>query len=189
MTRVLWESLWLLGVVWVGVLFVLIFGWSVQRTDHWRRAVWAGLVMGPLLLVVSQLVVTSRERVENLCRELARAVDAGEVSEIRAALAPEFHAAGLDANEFVDRVERVLSRVRVEDARLSAFDVSFSSPYEAMAEFTASAHIRAEESYLDWLVSRWRLTFRRTGDQWFVTEIETVRTPPLNLPSLSELLR
>lgn len=189
MTRLLFESLWQLAAAWIAAQFLLVVIWSATRTDFWRRAVWGGFALGPMLLILSKVVVTPREGVEAVCRDLARAVDEGDLAPIRAALSPDFQAADLDAIRFMERVESVLSRVRVEGARLSAFSVTFPARSEAVAEFTASAHVRSEETFLEWLLSRWRLTFRQSGDQWLVTGIETIRSPTLNLPGLRDLLR
>lgn len=189
LTRLFLESLWRLGALWVAVQFGLICLWSLRRTAATGRAVWCGFILGPLLLALSFLVTTPRERVMAECRWLARAVDDGNMEALAAGLDDHFEAAGMDRREFLSRVERVLTRARVDDVRLSDMAVRIIAPDQAVAEFQASGRLRSEQAYFDWLTSRWRVTFRRSDERWRVTTLESLPVPPWNVRNLHEWLK
>ena len=125
--RLLFESPWLLLVVLVAVQFGLIIVWSWRRSRLSARAVWTGFVAMPTLIALSLLVVTPRERVIGLCRDLASMVDAGDVAGIARHLAEDFDAAQMDRDAFLESVERSLTHYHVDDARLRRFEVEFSA--------------------------------------------------------------
>ena len=180
-TRILFESLWLLAVVWVVVQFTLIAIWSRQRNRLWARTVWGGFAAGPLLLILSIVVVTSREQIIELCEDLARHVDKGDVAAIDPRLAADFEAGQLGRDEFVDRLERTLTRYRVDNPELRGFVVTFPAKDVGVAEFRASASVRSPELIYDRFTSRWRATCRRSNGEWKVTKLESLPTPPLNI--------
>jgi hypothetical protein len=189
LTRLFLESPWRLGALGVAVQFGLICLWSVRRTTGTRWAVRCGFAAGPLLLAVSILVTTPRERVMAECRMLARAVDDGDMARLSAGFDDRFEAAGMDRQEFISRLERVLSRARVDDVRLTGISVEIRAPDLAVAEFNASGRPRSEQAYYGWLTSRWRVTFRRSEERWRVTTLESVPVPPLNIRDLHGWLK
>ena len=136
---------------------------------------------GPLLLILSIVVVTSREQIIELCEDLARHVDKGDVAAVGARLAADFEAGQLDRDEFVDRLERTLIRHRVDDPELRGFVVTFPAKNVGVAEFRASASVRSPELIYDRFTSRWRATCRRSGGEWKITKLESLPTPPLNI--------
>ncbi len=176
-------------MAWVAVQFVLIAIWSLRRSRPWARTVWVGLVVLPLLLTLSSVVVTARERIIAACEHLAASVEAGDLPAIEQMLADDFEVEGYDRDAFVERVEQTLTRYRVWDVNLRQFEVSFSRKDVGVVEFHATAHVRSPELVHDWFASRWRLTFHRKGDTWRLTGIRSIPTPPLNLGELRGWLR
>lgn len=189
LTNLLFESLpKLLGVV-VVVNFLLICLWSWRRSDVTRQAVWIGLAAFPVLLVVSHFVVTTRERIVILCESLADAVEEGDVPFVIRHLETEFRLDELDRDAVSDRLTATLSRVRVTNIRLSAFDVTLTGKRGAVAVFRSTCHVRAEEVPYEWLPLAWKLTLRADGDSWLIERIESVPVPPLNIKHWRQLLR
>jgi hypothetical protein len=176
-SRILFESPRLLLAILVVVQFGLICLWSWRRSRVWARVVWAGFAMIPVLLIISIAVVTPREQIIGLCRMLATRVEGGDVAGIGERLADGFEAADLGKSEFLVRVEESLTRYRVDDARLRAFEVESGGRDEATAVFDATCTVRSADSFRGRLPSRWRVTLRRPDRLWLVTKVEALPTP------------
>ena len=188
-TRILFESLWLLAVAWVVAEFILIVVWSWRRSRRAAYCVYGGFAAAPLLFIASVLIVTPREQLIQLCMELSGYVDDGNVAAIERHLASDFEAGRLDRNGFIKRLEQSLSRYRVDDPRLRRFQVSFPEAHRGTVVFQASARVRSPDLVYDWIVSRWRLHCRRTADRWQVIKLESLPTPPLNMSLVEDWLR
>ncbi len=194
-SRLLLESLWLLAVVLVAVQFALIVVWSWLRSRAAARAVWIGFAAIPALLILSTVVETPRERIIQVCRELADAVEtvtqrpAGDIGVIGQHLAGSFEANGLDRTEVLDRAKAVFERYTIHDPRLRNFEVTLPQQDMGTATFNASCRVESQEGYYGYLPTRWRLRFRLLGDTWKVTRAEPIPIPPLNLRGLDEVLR
>ena len=193
-TRIFLESYWLLIIVWVVVQFVLVCVWSLWRARASSWMVGVGLLMLPILLVVSRLVVTSGEQIRSLCYELAAAVEAGDLAALRVRLSPGLEVTSLSRDKLIDRIESAITRHSVREPRLSRFALEDVTRNKGVVLFSASARVDSREVGLLTLATRWRLTCRRSeesggSDSWQVTRIELIPTPPLNIRSVDDLLR
>jgi hypothetical protein len=189
LTKILFESLWMLAAVWVPLQFILIAVWSWRRSRPSARAVWVGFAALPMLMLVSSVVVTQREQIIALCEDLGGFVEDGDVDAIGKRLADACEVEDLDRDAFLSRVEDTLARYHIWDVGLGSFETTFSSDGACAVEFHATARVRSNDIPYEWFASRWRLNFRRIGDSWLVTKIKPVPTPQGNLPSLADLLR
>ena len=185
MSRIFFESLWLLAVVWFAVQFLLIAVWSWRRTSTAARVVWSGFAALPLLVALSASVVTPRERIVELCEGLAGFVDDGNVRAIGLRLTDDFVHEEYDRPAFLARVERFLTEFHVDDPRLSGFGVELTDANHGTVEFHASARVRSPDLVYDWIASRWRLTVQQVGDEWRVSRIEALSA---GLPGLGNVL-
>ncbi len=188
-SRILFENPWTLLSLLVAIQLGLIAIWSWRRSRVWARGVWIGLGAIPVLPLVSILVVTPREQIVGLCRDLAALVDEGDAAAIGRHLASDFEAAGLDRLEFLERAERTLGRYHVDDARLHRINVSFPREEEGVAVFDSACRVRSADAFLDRLTARWRVTFRSRGRLWRVRKIEAVPTPLSPIRSVHDCLR
>jgi len=188
-TRILFESNWLLLIVWVPVQFVLIAVWFRLRTRVTARIVWIGFTALPVLAVTSTLVETRREQVVAACHELAAYVCRANLPALDRRIAAEFQADELDREAFLTRLEQALARHRVADVSMRGFGVTFPDRDRAVAEFHAAAYVQSADLPYDRLTSRWRLTFRREGDRWLLTALEPRPTGPLDPRRLQDWLR
>lgn len=189
MTRIFFESLWWLAVVWFAVQFVLVAVWSWRRTSTPARVVWGGFAALPLLIGLSMWVVTPRERIVQLCEELAGFVDDGNIPAIDLRLTDDFVLENDDRQAFLARVKRFLTEYRVDDPRLSSFRLDLSDSDHGTVEFHASARVRSPDLVQDWVPSRWRLTVRQVGDEWRVSRIEALSVGPPGLGNVLEWVR
>ncbi|MCH7873329.1 MAG: hypothetical protein IID33_16660, partial [Planctomycetes bacterium] len=114
MARFFLERWWLLCGVLVVVELVCFAAWTRRRTTPAARATWISLAAVVVLPLVSHWVVTQRERIERLCRDMAHMIDVGDVQSLAIYLGEDFEAAGLDRDEFLSRVARALTRYRVD---------------------------------------------------------------------------
>lgn len=187
-TRLLLESTWLLLALLVACQFALICLWSWRRTRLLARAVFVGLATIPVLLVVSSVVVTQRERVVLLCEELADLLDRGELTDLSAHLSDDFSAGSMDASAFVDRLADRLRQYPIDDPVLRGFEVTFADDGGCVVTFDASAQVRSVERFMDRVRSRWRVTFRRRDNTWQVTRLEALPTPFSPIRSLGDWL-
>ena len=177
-TKLLFESKWILAAAWVAAQFTLIAIWSWRRSRPWARTVWVGFIALPLLLVISSLVVTARERIITACEHLAASVEARDVAAIQRTLADDFEAEGLDRDAFIRRLERELTRYRVWDVTLRQFEVTFPREDVGVVEFHATARVRSADIVHEWVASRWKLTFHNRSSAWQLARIKAIPSSP-----------
>ncbi|MEK6676112.1 MAG: hypothetical protein AABZ47_10720 [Planctomycetota bacterium] len=189
LTSLLFERPWTLGFVLVAMQFILIGCWSWQRTRNAARCVWIGFGLIPILLILSRIVVTPGERMMIVCRELAQAVDDGDMAAIGSKLSPNFEAGGFDRAELLVRAERALTQTRVDDESLWGFDIRVDGSDSGVVEFTVSARVRTSDLDLGWIHTRWRVQLRKANDHWSVAQLEPLPIPPLNLREIRSLFR
>ena len=189
MRTLLFERPWLLLVLLAALQFVLIAIWSRWRTRPCGRAVWIGFAAMPSLLTLSAVVVTPRERVIDLCRELASLVDLGDVDAVALLLSEDFAAGELDREAFLRRAKEKLTRFDVDDPRLRGFEVTFAEPGHAVVVFNAVCRVRSPDAYINQFPSRWRMSLSSGGRAWKVTKLEALPTPFSPVRHMRELLR
>lgn len=169
------------------IVFVLL--WARRRTTRTAQAAWVALAATVILPALSVLVVTPAERIIDICHGIAHAIERGDVQTVSTHIALDFRAGELDRDALRRRLQSALSRARVDRSRLHSFEINLSSDALAVATFRARCRIRTSETTLNALPSRWRVTFRREGNAWRITHVESLPVPPLNLRRLSDWLR
>ena len=138
---------------------------------------------------MSVAVATPRERINGICREIAKAVDEGDMDAVAASISPDFSTEGLDRDELVRRATQVLTRVRVDQVRLRHFDIEFMDERRATATFDTTCNVRTTDGFAGALPSRWKLSFRQDGQQWALTGMESIPVPPFRIKRLGDWLR
>jgi len=176
-SNLLLENAILLLVLLIAIQFVLIAIWSRMRSRTWARTVWIGFALVVALPLLSALVVTSRERVIGLCRELADLIDRGNVSAIAPHLAESFHVEHLGKSEFLERAEQRLSHYRVDNQSLRHFETVFPNDSEAEVVFDATCTVRSADRFVSRLPSRWRVRMVEEDGRWRLTEVEVLPAP------------
>ncbi|MDO8628914.1 MAG: hypothetical protein Q7R41_00325 [Phycisphaerales bacterium] len=178
-----------LAGVCAGVEFVLIWFWLRRRSAVTAWGVWIGAAVSVALVAMSLAVVTPSERIAEVCRELGRAVDDGDMDAVSARIASDFSAEELDREELLRRATIALTRVRVDQVRLHRLEIEVLDEQRAAATFDASCNVRTVEGFAGALPSRWKLAFRRERERWVVTRIESIPTPPLQIKRVEDWLR
>ncbi|MHC4065512.1 MAG: hypothetical protein ACYSUI_13585, partial [Planctomycetota bacterium] len=142
----LFERPLLLIPVLVAAQFVLIVVWSRRRTRKTRRLVWAGLVAWPVLVILNALVVTDRERLTGICRDLAEAVSRTDAEAFAEHISQRFQSdpgrngTSWDKSALLQRVEGTVKTYRVEEPRLRAFEIDLDGD-RATVRFAATCRI------------------------------------------------
>ncbi len=195
-TKILFESWWLLAVVWIVIQFVAIAYWSWRRTDVAKYVVWVGFALLPILLLTSKLVVTDREQIVELCHQLGIAVETADVDYIAGYLADDFSAQGYDKATFVERLRSRLGDTRLADVSLGSFMVELTDSDEPLAEFSALLQIDSPDFAYEWVTIRCRVTWRRTSidgrrasNTWLITKVEQIPNNVAPLRQLADWLR
>lgn len=181
--------MWLLAVLLIVAQITLIAWWSWSRSPRAGRAVWIGFGAIPILLILSGLVRTPRERIVATVVELAQCVETEDLYGIENWLAPEFEAEPYDRAEFLAQMEAAFDRASIRSPTVHGFEISFPRSGVGVAVFQSGCRIETNEASIGWLPLRWRLTFERRGDRWLVEKIETMPVPPLHVHSLTALLQ
>ena len=188
MEAFLLERPWRLLVALVAIEFLLICFWSWRRSAATRRAVYIGLTAIPLFLIVSLLVVTTREEVIQACQEMARYVDDGNAMAIEMRLTDDFEAESLSRPEFVQRLYDALKSHEIDYPELFDFQITAPTTDRAVVEFDATCRLRTPEEFVGQVASRWRLTMRKERDVWRLMRVEALPTPHLRWPGLPRWL-
>ena len=188
MAGLLFERAWILLLLLLASAFVMVQVWARRRSRAAATRVWIVLASAVVLPLLSVLVQTPRERIIDVCRALARSADAGDVPGLAVHFAMDFQASNLDRETLLARIEQSLLKYRVDAVELRGFEVTVRGE-GAAAEFRAACNVRSSEAFLDRVLSRWRLTFRRRDRQWMVTSIEALPMPRSPIHGLEAVLR
>jgi len=170
-TCILFENWWLLLGVWVPVQFVLIAMWSWLRSTMAKRLVWSGFVTLPVLLVVSMMVVTDREKIVEQLDELAHAVEQANIDDIASHFAEDFESQGYSRLQMLKHIDARLSQYPLSKARISQVKVEVDGD-EAAVKFRGSANIRVPEIPYQYGTALWRSQWRRSQQGWLMTSLE-----------------
>lgn len=186
------ESRFTLAAVLVVVCFVVIWIWQRRRTRMTGRLAGACVVLSPLLLLLSVAIVTDRERIAAVCREMAVAVGSSKIDQVGQHISRSFQTASrngmLDRDDFLDVVRSALKRWDVEEERLSDFEIETRGD-RATVSFRATCRLVGPELMLPRHVSVWDLEFSREGSGWKVVDVQPRRTAMMPVDSLGDLLR
>ena len=170
------------------VEFVLLWAWARWRTRRTRQLALGGFVVACLLLVIQTLVVTDRERIITICREMACAIEDGDVDGVGKHVAQTFAADSIDREALLASLTRILTQVCVEDPRLTRFEVTVDGA-RGGADFHARCRLVTPDAIEFARPTRWRLTFERVDGRWQVVEITPVPTAVFPYRTLADVLR
>lgn len=156
----------------LALLGLVIFG----LVAYWRRggsvkAPLAGLLVGLLLLLVQEWIVTPREVVDKLMREIERDVVASRTERIAAALAPQFRADDMDGERFLALVKRRFEQFDVHGVNRESFVVTPAGPDELKLEAEYGATV-SSNAYNGPFPTGWVIRFRHGEAGWRISSIE-----------------
>ena len=171
MSSFFFENPW--AIAFAGILLVTALAGSWLQTGKnglMMGAIFAGLLTG-LLLFVERSVVTENERVEATIHQLAKIVEAGDLSALIAHIHPE-------AAEVRARASQEFPRYKIKEVRIkSGMKVEVSpnhEPPKAVAEFNVvvvggdAVGLVVDQSVPRFVV----LTFYKDGGEWKVWNYE-----------------
>lgn len=179
LTWFLFESLAALGAVLGLVLFVLLVYW---RRSGRRRPLLVGLAAAAVLLTVQGLVVTQREHAGRILVPIEKDLLASRTGALAAALAPDFDAAGMDRDAFVQYVSRQLQRLKIRWLDRWALFLVESDAERFVVSATYSADV-AGGNFTGNVRSVWSLTFVRRSDGWKIANIRPLHVGSVDDPT------
>lgn len=175
------DSSWPVVLVAGAVAALCLLHWSQAGQKPSLAAMILALAVAAGAVVADRVVVTDRERVEELFPRLARAAEAGDAATILAAFDP---ALGLPR----DKAERALREFRPEEVRITRLDVVVRGPPEdrrARAELLV--HTRGDvrgaggggavAALLELSVD-----LRKDGDRFLITDFTARSGNPMDRP-------
>jgi len=189
LTLLLFENLWLLALVLIGIQVALMLIWYWRRTVRSAHMAWFAAVVSMLLMLTSWWVETSREAVANCCRELVFWAESEDIGAIESALATPFEADGMDREAFIAWVRRGFRKYDFAQARLSALDIRCSAPSRCVSDFRVGCRVESLDSGSVWIPTRWEITWITQGERWRLVGVKPIPTPPLHLKSLHQMFR
>lgn len=183
-TWVLFESLLALAAVLGTGLFILLVLW--RRSGN-PRPLLIGLAVAVILLIVQQLVVTRRERADELLKQVENAVTAERMDWLAAVLAPDFKAFELDRDEFLDYVNSFMQTLDVKWVRRQDLTIEGGTPDRITASAGYWADVTGDQGGT--VPSRWRFEFEQTPYGWMIQSITPLKIGPLKDPNWADLTR
>ncbi|MCP4248972.1 MAG: nuclear transport factor 2 family protein [bacterium] len=173
-------------------LFLLLVYWARRRTQAARRILAVGFAVAALLVVVQALVVTDRERLVQVSRDLADACRRADLEAFAAYVSPGFQsdpgAGTWDREALVGNLERILHRYQIEELSLRSFEFDLDeSP--AVVRFAATCRIITTEQIIGHIFSRWELHFEPGPQGWRVVNIRPIPTPMFPYRRLTDFSR
>ncbi len=189
--RLLFENPWPLSIALVvlGVGAYLVLN---SRGKPGKGGVFAliGLLLAAAVWVASSMVVTTRERLELLTKELVAAVATADTTQLDRLLAPDirlyafFATDGIGKDLILDRVRRDFGAsgpYRVKEHAVLENDATLDGPRVGRVQVKVRV---TSENFGFPNLSWWKIDYREEGGQWRVTGIE-----PISIGGLSNARR
>lgn len=188
MQSLLFESPITLLIVLIVVQFCIVAIWSRLRSRRSAQIMWIGFLAIPVLMTLSWFVKTPREKIIRICHEMAEAVENGRATEVGGFLDESIRFGQWDKDALIEQLSSLLSKYRIHAPSLSGFEF-IEQADRLTVEFAVTCGVSSVDGDYGSLPTRWRLTFRDSGESYAVTAIETVPVPPLFARNLEELTR
>ncbi|MCG3137138.1 MAG: hypothetical protein HJJLKODD_00981 [Phycisphaerae bacterium] len=186
MSRILFESPFLLCIALIPVLLAAVGWWNVTRSPASRRTMLAVLLAIPLLFVLQSMVVTTREKLEQTLQHLANHVEAGDIPAIMVLISPHAQfTGGMNRIQFKDWVEVILRKYDVREPSVHIIELKLQGE-RAEVVTTGNCSVTAE-GWSHMIPSKWRLNLEFSDQQWLITDlvpIEIAETPYRSLESI-----
>lgn len=176
--RLFFESVVLLLIVEVVALTIVLAVHRRTRSDASRRVLWGTLVGCAALLVLQQVVTTSREKIVASVEKMVWAVDDGDMAALAEELDRDFEHHHLDRKVFMDDVVNPqLQRYRVDEAGASGFNVEVDGD-RATISFRVICTVRRGDRVEGNMLSVWKLGYVRRDDGWRLQRIISTKFGP-----------
>lgn len=167
---------------------------AVLATCWWFRpgritswAVVVGLLLAAVLLIVQHLVVTDRERIDQILEDLALAVDCEDIETLAAALDDGYRADDMDKDRFLERVADAFERADIDEVKIVDKQISVEGD-GAVVHLRAHGRIRSPDWPYEYNMSSWEVRFIRRDGDWWVIEVRRGREHGVKATDLLDLV-
>jgi len=159
-----------------GICLVLLYA---HRTRRVLIAAAVPIVLGGIVVIVSAVVTTQRERVNAALVSLCRATAAGDMEDVSQGVDGAYDDGVYRKAELLAIVDRTRSRLGLRDVKL--FDVRTEiDGGRAVIDCRAVLHVRDNPTGRNVVMTRWRLWWTLRSDRWRLASSRLVE--PQNLP-------
>ena len=136
---------------------------------------------------MQKLVVTRSEQVRAVTEALVAATEDGRVDLIAKQIRSDFHVGEFDRASFISGVESALTFTKVENARITGFDVEFSGD-TATVSLGVIAQFIGRQEFSGMQPTSWTLTYELTDGEWMLTAVEPRSTPVFPYDDLRQVI-
>lgn len=190
LAKLFFEDLLLLLVLAAGAMAVAVAIHRRRGTPATRRGILIVAAAAVLMLLLQWLVVTDREKLRTLVRDLVRAVDQGDVAAISERVAPEGVTLGrgsgattCEKTSFVALAENGLQQYQIDEAGAGGFAFKIDGD-RATVDFRVTCDLRQARESQYRSVSQWKMECCRTPGGWKLCGIPAAS---LGLPGLASM--
>jgi len=189
--RLLFEDLTLLLIAEMIALAIAIAIHRRRYTAKSRRGVWLTLAVCALFIMQSLMIKTDRERLIELIREMAVAVDRGDVRAVEQRLDETFLADGRDKPTFTAEVNDWLQRWQIDEAKIGRKVEVVIDNDSSMLTFRAFCDARNNRDTYYGTISKWQVSCIRRERDWKVQGVKllNVRIGLLELNQIGDVFR
>jgi hypothetical protein len=159
-------------IIMVEAALATVWWFRPGRVESW--VVVGGLVVGAVLLVVQHVVVTDREQIEQILRDLALAVDCEEVDTVLAAMDDRCDVDGMDKRQLAERLRSAFEHSDIDEVKILESDVTVEGD-TAKVFIRVHCRVRSPEVPYDYHLSAWDLRFVRRGNRWLISQVKHSR--------------
>jgi hypothetical protein len=159
--------IFILGGIALAVLFVFLM--KTGRGLVLVAMAGVAAIMG-LAVLIDALVVTDRERVEEVIYHAAAAAERNDLDGVAAFVSPS-------APQIKTEIRRWIGQLAIESVSIGGLDVTIdrtTSPQTATAKFwyVGQGKWRRGDTVHDRIPGKLKVNFRKEGDRWLVTDYE-----------------
>lgn len=186
MVEILFEDPFWLAFIAAPSLFVLWGIWYRTRARAAARLLLAGLALVPLLFVLQWLVVTDREAIEHVTRQLSEAVERRDIDAVIEFFDPgAIFEGGFDRERFKKHLVHLLDKYAIQNPSVFGLVVEVDGA-KGTVHCAASCDIKSNV-WSGSVPSNWQLEFSRIDDHWLITNLRPLRIAGRNYSSFFEI--
>lgn len=129
-----------------------------------------GLLLGTVLLIVQHIVVTDRERIDQLLEELALAVDCEDLDKLADALTDDARIDQMDKQQLLVRLEDFFDKAEIDDVKILDRDIQ-TEDNTASVVLQAHCRVRGTDWPYEHHASAWEVKFVRRSGRWLIHHV------------------